>query len=299
MTHRDLEAYRTWRTETVFKNVMEGGKSVMVRREAVSACAATVNRDHVLIMAAVNRLTSLKKIPLDVSAGLATVKLRTERKGRWKFYRAHEVERLLAAAPDHFRPVVVTALFTGARRGEVLGLRWRDVNFERGTITLFRNKTKNEEELPMPAPLVDELARLKSQRRREAKSGKERRLPTPDSPIFLSSKGMPYKDIRKAWWKTCEDAEVPRYPIHSMRHTWASNFLLRGGDVRYAQRVLGHGDLRTTLIYAHQIDEEFRSSVQAFDYLPKKPEADATCSQDMFPEPGKREEGKGCTAASA
>ena len=79
---------------------------------------------------------------------------------------------------------MLTMLFTGARKGEVLRLRWRDLDFESRRISLYRPKTGNASTLPMHPALAEELAALKAERK-----------PKGSDAVFLSRFGRPMKNI--------------------------------------------------------------------------------------------------------
>ncbi|MBI3989753.1 MAG: site-specific integrase [candidate division NC10 bacterium] len=77
--------------------------------------------------------------------------------GRLRYLDEEEVQRLLAACNEHLRPVVVCALNTGMRRGEILGLKWEDVDRKRRLITLRRTKTGEQRVVPINDVLLAEL----------------------------------------------------------------------------------------------------------------------------------------------
>ncbi len=177
---------------------------------------------------------------------LRRVKKETEPQGRVRFLSDKEREALLAACqkselPELY-PIVVLALTTGMRRGELLGLRWPDVNLERRLIVL--NKTKNHERRSVPI-MPDVTALLREQ-------AKVRRL---DSDLlFPGNEGRPV-EIDRAWYAALDAAKVQDFRFHDLRHTAASYLAMSGATVPELAAVLGHKTLAMVKRYAHLSDQ--------------------------------------------
>ena len=75
-----------------------------------------------------------------------------------------EVVRLLEACDRHLRPLVLALVYLGCRKSEALALRWRDIDLERGTVSLFRRKVGNASHLPMHPVLSEELRMVREKR---------------------------------------------------------------------------------------------------------------------------------------
>ena len=187
-------------------------------------------------------------------------KLREPRKPR-RFFEKEEVAVLLKACDKHFRPLVLAALFTGARFGELRALRWQDVNLDTGKLELFRSKVGNADRLDLHPVLVKELGRLKKSR---PKAG-------PSDFIFLSRRRTPWVNIRKSWDRAMKAAKLhgrDGLTFHSLRHTFATFFLDGGGAVTDLRAQLGHAELSTTQRYAALVNQRRRDSVFSLDYGP-------------------------------
>jgi len=221
------------------------------------ACAytgATIGRDREVLCAALNRLVRAEVLDRNVAAHVP--KPRRRKRSR-KALSKEEVRRLVAACRKHLRPVVLTLLYTGARKGEVLGLRWRDIDLDAGRIALYRPKTENASTLPLHPALAAELAAL-----REERNSKD------SDAVFLSRYGTPLKDFKAGFANAVKRAGLEDRGVtpHSLRHTFAVHFLEGGAAVTDLQAVLGHASLTTTQIYAASLDARTRESVAALEF---------------------------------
>jgi integrase len=177
-------------------------------------------------------------------------------KGIFRFLSKDEAERFLAACRKsdnpHLHAIVTVALNTGMRRGEILRLRWEDVDFKRGRIQVVSREdghTKNYESrtLPMNRVVKDALKRH------------PRRL---DSPyVFCNANGEPFRDVDSSFATALSRSGLPHFRFHDMRHTFASWLVMGGVDVRTVQELLGHKDIRMTMRYAHLAPDHMQRAV--------------------------------------
>jgi integrase len=170
-----------------------------------------------------------------------------ESRGRVRYLDEDERERLVAACraskSQHLHSVVVLALSTGMRQGEILGLRWRDVDLERGRITLHETKNDERRVVPLVGPARDLL---------KARS-KVRRL---NSDLVFPAKarqGVEPKpaEIRHVWRRAVQRAEIDDFRFHDLRHTAASYLAMNGATLSEIAAVLGHKTLSMVKRYAH------------------------------------------------
>ncbi len=182
-----------------------------------------------------------------------------------------EVETLLTVAREHeprFYPALATLFYTGLRRGELLGLRWEDVDFERRSIHVCRAYVKRRMTTPKGgrgrfvaiAPSLGELLiDVLASRRREALAHG-----WPETPewVFPSNTGalIDPDNFDRTWRRVRRRAQklgVRPLRLHCARHTWASLALESGKSVRWVAEQLGHADPALTLqVYAHVIPNE-------------------------------------------
>ena len=164
--------------------------------------------------------------------------------------------------------VVLIALSTGARLGEVLGIRWPDVDLERGAITLHNTKNGDRRSLP----LVGSVLELVGDR------SKVRRID--DDRVFPHAKRKDRRlDISAAWYGALATARqayaeacacagrepelgfLTDFRFHDLRHTCASYLLGSGVSIGEIARILGHRTLQMTLRYSHLDDRAIRDAV--------------------------------------
>jgi len=173
-----------------------------------------------------------------------------EPKGRTRFLRNDERDRLLQACREskdpHLYAIVVLALSTGMRRGEIMNLTWDRVDLRREVITLLPENTKNETSraVPLAGPALAELRRLAD--------AKVRRLsafvfPAPDAE-GVESRPI---DIQSAWEAALKRAEVENFRFHDLRHSAASYLAMNGATLAEIAEVLGHKTLQMVKRYAH------------------------------------------------
>ena len=175
----------------------------------------------------------------------------TEPRGRVRFLTEAERDALqieCKAHSDALHLIVVLALSTGARRGEILGLRWPDVDIQRGALTF--HETKNGERCS--APLVSYAA----ERMREY--AKVRRLDTDLG--FLGVNGRPM-EIGKMFAASLGRAKIGDFHFHDLRHTAASALAMNGATLAEIAEVLGHKTLAMVKRYAHLTDGHTRGVV--------------------------------------
>lgn len=190
---------------------------------------------------------------------------------------AVEIGKLLAAAERRGATslkwasrhiAIALGVYLGLRRGEIWGLRWRDVDLLHGRVTIARSyattpKNGKARHLKLPAGLVPILSAwrqrcpstsagvvcpaLDPQGRWQLLKDTNRPLGLPE---LLAEAGI--KPLPRAW--------------HGLRHSFASNFLLQGGSVLSLQKILGHSKLETTMIYAHLSAEFVDGAIERFKY---------------------------------
>ena len=177
---------------------------------------------------------------------------------------SEEIEKLLAAAPDRYRPLLTAAVFTGLRKGELLRLRWEDVDFDAGVLTVRESKTEagaGREVVLMPALAA-------SLRRHKLAS----RFSQPQDPVFCSEVGTPLHERnvnRRALEAALTKAGLEHVRFHDLRHTFASILIGQGMDVTFVADQMGHADPAITLrVYAKLFDptrrkDEAREKLEA------------------------------------
>lgn len=176
-----------------------------------------------------------------------------EPRGRVRFLSDGERDRLLEACRTSrnptLYPLVVVALSTGARLGELLQLRWRDVDLHRGLATVHDTKNGERRALALQGLALDVLRELASVRR----LGTDR--------VYCGRRGK--ADFpRRAWLAALSQAEIEDFRFHDLRHTSASYLAMSGATLAEIAEVLGHKTLAMVKRYAH-LTEQHTSAVVA------------------------------------
>lgn len=156
---------------------------------------------------------------------------------------------------DHLRPLVLVALNTGLRRGELLGLRWGDVNLPAKLLTVTAASAKSGH--TRRVPLNDEAHRTLS-----AWSAR-RGSPPNDSLVFPRADGQRMTRIDTAWRSLMGAAGLTSFRLHDCRHHFASRLVQRGVDLYAVKELLGHSEIAMTERYSHLAPDNLRAAVDA------------------------------------
>ena len=210
---------------------------------------ATVNRE----------LTILSRVmALAVDAGHISenpcrrVRRFKEDNARVRFLDEDEESRLMKqiGGRELLRSVVIFALNTGLRRGEIFGLRWSEVDWSRNFIHVINTKTGKSRIIPLNDATLDVLRRQKEKSRSDF--------------VFVSPRtGARLRNLRNGFGKACEDAKVLNFHFHDLRHTFASRLADAGIDAFTIAELMGHSTLEMTKRYTHVTDERKRKAVAA------------------------------------
>ena len=241
--------------------------------------ARTVGHAHRVLHAALARAAKLESVSRNVAAILAPPKVEAR---EVETLTDSQISDLLAGlAESPLLPIVVTALGTGMRRGELCGLQWGDVDLENGSLAVERSLEETNHGLRLKGPksrhgrrriaLPSSVAEaLRAHRLRQA----ELRLqlgvgrPETDGYVFCELDGSPIApDLLSQRWRRAADAlGLDHLTFHALRHTHASALIAAGLDVVTVSKRLGHGSPAITLgIYAHRFANTDTAAAAAMD----------------------------------
>ena len=172
-----------------------------------------------------------------------------EPRGRVRFLSEDERTKLLdacrASGNSNLYPVVVLALSTGMRRGEIMSLTWDDVDTQRGRIVLLETKNNERRAVPLVGHALEVLQG----------HAKVRRLDTnllfPGEKADKANKTYKPVDLRAPWLAALKRAGVKNFRFHDLRHTAASYLAMNGASLAEIAEVLGHKTLQMVKRYSH------------------------------------------------
>lgn len=183
---------------------------------------------------------------------VSKVKKPTEPKGRVRFLDEAERKALLAACKESSNKdlytIVVLALSTGMRQGEILTLKWKDIDFQRRQLALHETKNNERRVVPVVGYALEVLS----------DHGKVRDIESDHVFPKCAQKGQ--AAIRKAWQKAVKEAKLEDFRFHDLRHTAASYLAMNGATLAEIAEVLGHKTLQMVKRYAH-LSEAHTSSI--------------------------------------
>ncbi|PLY05543.1 MAG: integrase [Desulfuromonas sp.] len=183
---------------------------------------------------------------------VSKVKRPKEPRGRVRFLDDQERSRLLDACQQSgnkfLYSIVVLAISTGMRQGEILNLKWKDIDFSRYQLVLHETKNNERRAVPIVGRAHEVLREL----------SKVRRIDNPL--IFPGANPEKPADVRKSWDAALVQAGIKDFRFHDLRHTAASYLAMNGATLAEIAEVLGHKTLQMVKRYAH-LSEAHTSSV--------------------------------------
>lgn len=177
------------------------------------------------------------------------------------FLTFEEAERLIAGADGLWAPMITVALKTGLRLGELLALRWDDVDLVVGRLMVRRAaargligtpKSGRSREIPLS---MDALRALKAHRHLKGDL------------VFSDEKGQLLVKTATKWplWRACKRAGLRRIGWHVLRHSFASHLVMRSAPIKAVQELLGHATIEMTMRYSHLSPDVRRDAVRLLD----------------------------------
>jgi integrase len=204
----------------------------------------------------VRYLTSDEEIRLRKAIKRRDINYRTKRTSanKWREIRSYRLKPELHDAPffDYLEPMIIISLNTGLRQGELLMLRWEDINFSEKIITIRAKNAKSRtvRHISLNSEAFKVLEEWKVTKKKNQES------------LFLNRDGKPLNSVKKAWKTILQQAQIENFRWHDLRHTFASNLVMAGVDLNTVRELLGHSDLQMTLRYAHLAPEHKAKAVE-------------------------------------
>ncbi len=259
LTAIDLKLVEDWKTE----RFAAGMKPSTVRRDlaALSGVLSRAVKRKVLVANPVleidkpkiDRLPKVRYLDKDEEQRLraalaerdAEMIAARESANRWRRQRKQEPLPALPHFGDHLSAAVLLSLNTGLRRGELLALKWANIDFRQKHLTVEGTDAKSGDtrHIPLNTEALDVLKRWKEQR-------------TDEQRVFPIATGF-----KSAWGALLERANITAFRWHDQRHHFASRLVQAGTPLNTVRELLGHGSLAMTLRYAHLAPDQKREAV--------------------------------------
>jgi len=214
---------------------------------------ATINRELATLKKAFN--LARREWEWCTDNPVCRVSMERENNTRDRWLTVEEEQRLLPATAPWLREVIVFAVNTGMRMGEILALTWAGVDLFRRTVTVFRSKNGERRTIPINSIVLDLLKHKYAARSRMT------------DVLFHSQAGtsLDGSNIRRGLNAALRLAKIQDFHFHDLRHTFATRIVQAGVDLYKVQRLLGHKSPIMTQRYAHHYPESLREGVEALE----------------------------------
>jgi integrase len=195
-----------------------------------------------------------------------------ERSGDIEVYSPEEVMALVRAArSEQDAAIFLTAAFTGLRRGELIALRWRDVDFRAQTIRVRASYAEGHETTPKSGkvrslPLAPQVAEAL------AKLSQRRHWTGDEDLVFPGTEGdhLDARALVRRYEAAIKRAGIRRLRFHDLRHTFGTRMIAKA-DIRRVQEWMGHADVQTTMKYLHYVPREADAALVAEAFAMEEP----------------------------
>lgn len=252
-----------WRT----RRVREGAKPATVNRD-ISSLRALLSKAVEWGVIDIQPLRGFKKLRVDKSSITRFLtsdeehrlrkalddrqNLHREKRARYNEWRTVRHQEILTdltevSFTDHIKPIVLLALNTGMRRGELFNLKAGHINFEQRFLTVDGSgaKSGNSRIIPLNKEAYSILEQWFS----------EKHLGQGDYVFASPVTGERLDHLKRSWKRLMAMAHIERFRFHDLRHTFASNLVMRGADLYSVKELLGHANIETTQRYTHLAPE--------------------------------------------
>jgi integrase len=236
-----------------------------IQKRAEEVKPATVNHEMKRLRHMMNKAIEWGYLKENPCKGIKNLK---EPPGRIRYITSEELDSLLSAcAPSSLsdnpnnkgrtfskllcaflKPIVLIGIHTGLRRGEILSLRWKDIDFKEQRILIETTKNNERRVVPINDTLYGVLKSLPVHLGTDL--------------VFPEISGL---QLTVAFRRACKRAGINDFRFHDLRHSFASYLTMGGVNLRTVQTLLGHKDLRMTMRYSHLSPEHLREAVQNLD----------------------------------
>lgn len=172
-----------------------------------------------------------------------------------KFFSKKEIKLILENCGERLYPIFLAFLYTGMRKNELKNLEWTDIDFKNKLIKVqikdfWEPKFGSARLIPMNRKLCEILG----------KHDRKSRW------VFCTNSGQQVRHLRRDLLLLCDRLGIKNVTLHTFRHTFASHLVMSGVDLPSVQKLLGHKDIKTTMIYAHLAPDHLKRAVEKIKF---------------------------------
>lgn len=260
--HIPLAKLRPLHLQQLYTDKLKGGRA---DGKPGGLSSSSVRYMHMIMHTALSAAVKWDLVARNVADAVTPPKVESVKQKTWT---ADEARKFLDYIREHrLYPLYYLALTTGMRRGELLGLRWQDINWEQRTLSINQtlvttpggqniiSSTKTESSNRVVALSAAMIAELRRHRKRQLEEMMVLGINSYDQElVFVSEVGTPInpRNLLRHFQTTAKKARLPVIPFHCLRHTSATLMLQQGIHPKVVAERLGHSRITTTLdTYSH------------------------------------------------
>jgi integrase len=218
---------------------------------------STINREMALLKTVLNKAKEWEVLQTPVPK----IKLFKVDNRRVRYLTEDEYRKLLDLSPEPLRSIILIAVNTGMRRGELLSLKWKDVDVKEQIVTLWDTKNREKRHIYMNSVVADAFIGVRGN------DTSEYVFPGKEGNTHISESYVSHMFSRLV-----EQAGIKDFRYHDMRHTFGSWLAMEGFSLKTIQDLLGHKSIEMTLRYAHLSPEHKKMAVERLERRSKSPE---------------------------
>jgi integrase len=238
VTHALAEKYQSQRMDGL---LLAPSKS---RRKKLSP--GTVNREIVMLKHMFKKAVEWGYL---IASPIRNVKTLKEPPGRVRYVKPAEWQRLLSASSPDLRNIIIFARHTGLRRSEIFNLEWSDIDWDNNRVTIRERKNNTNMIIPVKEVVFKMLKRLYASRT--------------STYVFPGLEGKRRYTLRTAFVAACRRAGIENLHFHDLRHTFGTDLVNNGADIKTIQSLMGHKSMVSTLRYVHPTEKHLRKIIES------------------------------------
>jgi len=227
----------------------------------------TINRALVLLRYAYKLAQRWQEPGVNLNVWLSIKQLKVDNRIE-RYLTPEQSAQLLHCVKDSLNPqlvfIVAFLIYTGARKREVLEVKWSDINFDQSYWKISKNKSNKVRHVPLSEGALETLDAV---REKSAQQDWGVRVNQDDFIFANPSTGKPFSSFFYSWDKARIQAGMPDLRVHDLRHSFASFLVNAGRSIYEVKELLGHADIKTTSRYAHLSQESLKAAVSVVPKL--------------------------------